>query len=193
MGKARIENTTTDGELVERAKCGQPEAYAELVRRWSAPVLAICHARVRRRHVAEDLAQETLLRGLRSLASLRSADKFGPWLRGIAQRACLDWLKSGQASQVLFTELADDGHPQTMLATGRDTAAEVERADELRHLVEQVQNLPDDYREVLMLYYYGDFTYRELADLLDVSAATVNKRLTAGRAMLRARLDKSRR
>ena len=53
----------TDAELVKQALSGQAAAYEVLVHRWSRRVLAICHARVRRVHVAEELAQETLVRG----------------------------------------------------------------------------------------------------------------------------------
>ena len=87
----------TDAELVRQARDGQPTAYEQLVRRWSARVLAVCHARVPRRDVAEELAQEALLRGYESLSSLEAPEKFGAWLRGIAARVCLDWLKARQA------------------------------------------------------------------------------------------------
>ncbi|MEO1981265.1 MAG: hypothetical protein ABGZ24_12165, partial [Fuerstiella sp.] len=59
----------TDGDLVRQAPDGRSAAYGELVRRWSAQVLAMCHARVGRHAIAEELAQETLLRGFRSLGS----------------------------------------------------------------------------------------------------------------------------
>ena len=52
----------------------------------------------------------------------------------------------------------------------------------------EVQRLPHAYREVLMLYYYHDCTYQDLADLLGVAAATINARLTKARAMLRVRM-----
>ena len=69
----------SDAELVRQALAGQAEAYAELVRRWSPRVLALCHARVRRADAAEDLAQEALLRGYRALATLSQPDRFGAW------------------------------------------------------------------------------------------------------------------
>lgn len=90
----------SDGELVRQALSGRSSAYGELARRWSAPILAFCHAKVRSVHAAEDLAQESLLRGLRALPTLSEPEKFGPWLRGIALRVCLDWLKSKQTQQV---------------------------------------------------------------------------------------------
>jgi RNA polymerase sigma-70 factor (ECF subfamily) len=53
----------------------------------------------------------------------------------------------------------------------------------------EVAMLPEAYREVLMMYYYDDVTYQDVAVALGVSAATVNARLTKARAMLRERLS----
>ncbi len=177
-----------DEELVRQTLDGQPSAYAELVRRWAAPVLAVCHARIRCWHAAEDLVQETLLRGLRALPSLVRGERFGPWLRGIAQRVCLDWLKAKQTAQVPFTSLAPDQSPAELLASAVDASHEVERAEESRKLMDCVNQLDDDCREVLLLYYYQDVTYADLAELLGVSPATINARLTRARATLRERL-----
>ena len=63
----------------------------------------------------------------------------------------------------------------------------------MRRLLEEVESLAEPHREILMLYYYQDVTYRELAEMLGVSTATVNARLTQARAMLRERLLQARR
>ena len=184
----------TDGELVRQVLQGQRMAEGDLVRRWSARILAFCHARVGNHHAAEDLAQEALLRGLRSLKSLQSPEYFGTWLCGIALRACLDWRKAKQSSQVPFTALDPNGQPDEFAATAHDAAgAEVDRADEVRRLLEEVESLSDPHREILMLYYYQDVTSRDLAEMLGVSTATVNARLTQARTNLRERLLATRR
>ena len=84
----------TDAELVRATLAGSRDAYAEIARRWSARVTAVCHARVRKADVADDMAQETLLRGFRALHSLSDPAKVGTWLMGIGMRASLDWLKA---------------------------------------------------------------------------------------------------
>jgi RNA polymerase sigma-70 factor (ECF subfamily) len=179
----------TDGDLVRQALAGETAAYERLVHRWSARVLALCHAKVRRAAVAEELAQETLLRGLRALPTLSEPERFGPWLRGIAQRVCLDWLKRRDTRQVDFATLAVDGEPDELFAEPRaGPDAQLQQADEVRRLMDEVAALPDDCREVLLLYYYQDATYRELSDQLGVSFATVNARLTKARNLLRERL-----
>jgi len=71
--------------------------------------------------------------------------------------------------------------------------AEVDRTDELRRLMAEVEALPEKQREILMLYYYQDVTYHDLAAMLGVSFATINARLTQARAILRERLSGVRR
>ncbi len=179
----------SDGDLVRQTLTGQLSAYEELVRRWSARTLAFCRAKVRSLHLAEDLAQESLLRAFRALDTLAEPDKFGPWLRGIALRVCLDWLKCKQAGQVSFGVLDQNGHGDQFADNAELTPDEsAEHADDLRQLLAEVDRLPDDYREVLLLYYYDEVTYQDLAELLEVSAATINARLTKARQMLRERL-----
>jgi len=183
----------TDAELVRAALTGDQDARGELVGRWSTLVLAFCHARVGNRHVAEDLAQETLLRGIRKLDTLSSPEKFGSWLRGIATRVCLDWRKSKQSSQVPFSAYAPKHQPDNLLVSNEKASEHaVEQAEDLQHLMSEVEALPEEYREVLMLYYYQDVTYVDLAEMLDVSKATVNARLTKARAILRQRLTRAR-
>lgn len=178
----------TDDVLARQAQLGESAAYAELVRRWSAPVLALCRARVRCRHAAEDLSQETLLRGWRSIGSLQDVGRFGAWLRGIAHRVCLDWLKSRKNSQINLSALADDNGTWNVPSSAAMSEHEKsDQADEVAYLMEAVESLPDEEREILMLYYSGDSTYRALAELLEVSEATVNARLTRARQRLRQR------
>lgn len=179
----------TDGELVQLVLHGEHTACDELVRRWAARLLAFCHARVGNHHAAEDLAQEALLRGLRGLRTLQSPEQFGTWLCSIALRVCLDWRKAKQSSQVPFTVLEARGQSDELAVTAQDTAeAEVERRDDVRRLLQEVAGLSEQHREVLLLYYYQDVTYRDLAQMLGVSTATVNARLTQARAILRERL-----
>lgn len=181
----------TDAELVRQARAGRAQAYEELVRRWSPRVLALCHARVGRADVAEDLAQEALLRSYRGLGSLSHPDRFGAWLQGIALRACLDWLKAGERRTRTFTALGPACDPGSFLDPREPDDLALDRDDERRRLLAEVGALPEECRTVILLYYYQDITYRELADTLGVSPATVNARLTRARALLRARLSRA--
>jgi RNA polymerase sigma-70 factor (ECF subfamily) len=129
------------------------------------------------------------LRGLRSLATLEDPARFGPWLCGIASRVCLDWLKSPQARQVSLDGLSDEPAEAWVAAPGDSPHEAAARADDERRLLAEVETLPETFREVILMYYYDDVTYQDLAGVLGVSAATINARLTKARAMLRERLS----
>ena len=172
-----------DEKLVLEARDGHMGAYEELVRRWAPRVLAFCRSRVSNLHVAEDLAQEALLRGHSALGTLSRPASFGAWLRGIALRVCLDWFRSRKRSEVPLGDSADRLDDPAAPAD-----ADVEHRDQLAALGRAVDTLPEEFREVVMLYYTDDLTYRELSAMLGVSAATINARLTRARALLREKL-----
>jgi RNA polymerase sigma factor (sigma-70 family) len=185
----------TDGQLVRQTLDGAASAYEALVRRWAARVVAVCHARVGRAAAAEDLAQETLLRGFKALPTLAEPEKFGPWLCGIATRTCLDWLKKSERTEVSLNQSAGSNGEVTAVPNEARFAAatptpsqQVEHEDEVSRLMSEVEKLPEPLREALMLYYYEDCTYQDLAKILGVSGATVNARLTQARQLLRERL-----
>lgn len=175
-----------DGELVQQALAGRREAYEELVRRWAGRITALCHAKVGCASSADDLAQDAFLRGYRALATLADPAKFGGWLCNIARNACLNWLKEKERTQVPFSILAKDNSPDEMFRAA--STPTLDRDEDIDRLKKEVAALPAEYRDVVTLYYHQDVTYRDLADMLDVSVATINARLTKARLMLRERL-----
>jgi RNA polymerase sigma-70 factor, ECF subfamily len=177
----------SDADLVRSTLTGSRDAYAEIARRWASRVTAICHAKVRRADVADDLAQETLLRGYRALHTLSDPAKVGTWLMGIGLRAALDWLKASERKTVLFSGLSDETNAESLLGSRSDL--DYADIDERRRLLGEVERLPEPLRQVVMMYYYDDLSYRELGELLGISPATVNARLTKARTLLRTRMS----
>ncbi len=181
----------TDGELVRQTLSGDEAAGNQLVDRWQARLVGFCHARIGRVDAAEELAQESMFRAFRSLGRLEEPEKFAAWLRGIAARVCVDWIR-GKAKAVPFSTLSGgNGHVENGFASQHDSAERtIARNEEHQRLWGAIERLPDPYREVIMIYYYDGETktYARVAEMLDVSAATINLRLTKARAMLRADL-----
>jgi RNA polymerase sigma-70 factor (ECF subfamily) len=174
----------TDGELVRRVVAGEMAAYEELVRRWFRRILALCQSKVFT-HEAEDLTQDAFVRGFTSLSSLADPERFGPWLRGIAANVCADWCRETLRRK-------SSGSPSIELAADRGSAECPIADDERAIIVEQVASIPEELREVILLRYYEDLTYDEMARWLGIARATVNERLAKARALLRIRLAKLR-
>jgi len=183
----------TDAELVRQTLAGHRESYAELVRRWAGRVTALCHAKVGCAAAADDLAQDALLRGYQMISSLNNPEKFGAWLCCIALHGCLNWLKAKERSLVPFSALGGEGAEHLMGSRPEHEADSSAKEEDLKKLRQEVAALPEDYRQVLQLYYHQDVTYRDLSEILGVSPATVNARLTKARVLLRERLNQCRR
>jgi RNA polymerase sigma-70 factor (ECF subfamily) len=166
-----------EDDVVRRAMGGDGEAYARLVRRYGGPVYVLCRAFLyragaRRAQDAEDLVQETVLRGWRDRAALKDPARFGPWLQGIARNVCRNWVKDRENSQ------------EPLPAADLPGAAPGPCDDPLRELADAMERLPADHREALLLRLAG-YSHREIADLLGVAPATVNAWLVRGRDLLR--------
>ena len=166
-------SSDTDAALVGAVRDGRREAYEELIRRYTGAVAALCRSK-------DDMVQETFLRGYRALATLAEPDRVGSWLYGIAVRTCLDWLKDKDRGEVPFDAVAEP--------PARPEPDDGDRGD--RVLVE-VHQLPEIYREAILLFYYKKQSYEEMSRLLGVTPAAINARLTKARAMLRERMTRA--
>jgi RNA polymerase sigma-70 factor (ECF subfamily) len=175
-----------DAELVRQVVGGDAQAFAGLLERHGPRVLALCRAWVPRSEDARDLAHEAFYRALRDLAALQQPERFAPWLVGIARNVCSDWRRDRENQQVPFSAFGRNGRPG--LDPPLERADDRPDDDELERLQAAIDELPDDCREVVRLYYVGEATYQQIAELLDVAIATVNARLTRARRLLRQRL-----
>jgi RNA polymerase sigma factor (sigma-70 family) len=181
----------TDAELVRGACEGAGAAQEQLARRYAPRLLAVCRARIGRHEAVEDLAQESLLRGLTHLHSLEDPEKLGAWLRGIAVRVCQDWLRGRSRRQIPLSTLNGETTSKEALPCDGAAATHTERIEQQErheHLQCAIDALPVELREPLLLFYFDEITYEQIAELLGVSRATVNARLARAREQLARRL-----
>ena len=157
----------------EEAKCQLDIPF------WYRRVLAFCHSRLISPIDAEDATQETFVRALMCIDELRSPAAMGGWLRQISHHVCVDMIrrqKVRQTSPADFNRIADDG---------TESASQCENRE---HVVRLVHALPESLREIILLHYYDDMTYDQMATWLNVARSTVNERLSKARQLLKQQL-----
>lgn len=170
---------TSDHELVRQSLTGSREAFALLVVRYSRSVRATCLARVGLAQDLDDLVQETFLRAYKGLDRLADPSRFGPFVHRIAQNICIDRLRRRGRNPV--TSLAD-----VDLEPPREPGAHSDiREERLARLRKLVGRLPEALREAVMLFYFHERSYAEIAAMLEVSEAAINQRLHRARVQLR--------
>jgi RNA polymerase sigma-70 factor, ECF subfamily len=124
---------------------------------------------------AEDAVQEAILSAYANLDSLREPEKFKSWILHILTNKCYDACRKKRPT----VDLSDV--EEVLPASGTDCTEKL-------NLWQAVQQLPEDLRSVITLFYYEDFSIRQICETLDLGQAAVKTRLFRGREKLKALL-----
>ena len=170
-------------ELIHRdfasARSGNAHAFERLVVGTQRMVASVALAVTRDVATSEDIAQDTYLRAWQHLGRMQNPDSFLPWLRQVARNRAIDHLRASRPTadaEVLDVLPADGDTPEQ--AHDRHVHADA--------LSQALGALPEDTRDVLLLYYREGQSSQAVAALLGLSDAAVRKRLQRGRDSLRA-------
>jgi RNA polymerase sigma-70 factor (ECF subfamily) len=171
--------------LVRAAQGGDREAYSRLVERYRSVVMAAIYASVRRLDVSEDLAQECFIKAFAGLDELREPERFAGWLRTIAGHTAADWLRA-RHSEVNIDKLAEAGAEPS--APHAPPGSHLEAAEEENAVLAALAGLREDYREIIILKHVENYSYREIAEMLDMSVTAVGEKLSRVRGLLKKKL-----
>jgi len=155
-----------DKTLVAQACSGSRQAYADLIGRHYRAVFLACLGRVGRTCDAEDIAQETFLKGFMEIRTLRDGAQFGPWIYRIAWNNSINLLRKRQRVDRSSERLMD---PPACSHEGTHSI-DLERA---------LVRLPDHLRLPLVMYYLEHKGVSDIARELQMSASSVYQRLRA--------------
>ena len=162
-----------DSYYVERCLEGHPDDFRHLVRRYQPVLLAHLAGKLGSVESAEEAAQEAFVRAYFSMGKLKQPSKFLSWLLGIAKNVAMEQQRAEQMRR------------QRELV--RAASEEVRRPElsEDYGLEAAVAGLPEPYRQVVLLRYYGGVSCVQIADQLDMPLGTVTKTLSRAYALLR--------
>ena len=177
---ARPRGATPDAELARAAGRGDVAAFEALYERHHLGLLSFCRHMLGRPHDAEDVVQHTFLAADRTFRSGRVPKAVRAWLYTVARNRCVSLLRARRDDQAL---------PDAAMPATESLAAEVERREELRHLLADLRTLPDDQRAALLLSELGDLSHAEVADVLGVRTAKVKALVFQARKTLLAVSD----
>jgi RNA polymerase sigma factor (sigma-70 family) len=173
--------TSSDAELVERARQGDADAYGELVRRYQDQALATAFFILGNRQEAEDATQEAFTRAFAALARFRPDGSFRPWLLRIIVNEAHDVRAAAQRQAELLARAAEQLPTVTPSPSAEASALGVQRREALlRALFE----LREDDRLVITYRYFFDFSEADTADALGIARGTVKSRLARALARL---------
>jgi RNA polymerase sigma-70 factor (ECF subfamily) len=167
--------------LLERRE--HERAFALLLERYEGKIYRLCCALLRDPTLAEDVAQEALLRVWKALGRYDRRASLSTWIYTIARNRCLTALQQRR-------ELASLSDPDIEAQAHAQAAqSEAPPADHLALLREMVETLPERYRRAVTLFYYEERSVAEVAEMLAMPEGTVKTLLFRARALLAEQLE----
>jgi RNA polymerase sigma-70 factor (ECF subfamily) len=166
---------------------GDEDAFRTFVDRHTARTFRICYRILGRVDEAEDATQETFVLAYRAIGTLRADGSASAWLARIAARVC--WRRAATATgRLAATRSLDDTVIATM-ADPTDVARQVEANEERERIRRAVAGLPEPYREVVTLRFFGGLSLSEIAAATGRGENTVKTHLHRGLRRLRAAVE----
>ena len=172
-----------DQELVwlDGARAGDTAAFARLVEAYQRPVYNLSYRMLHNSGEAEDAVQETFLRVYTKLPTYRRQYKLSSWILSIASHYCIDRLRR---RKVTWLPLDDEPTASAIPSPEDGPERAYLRSEANREVQEMVDRLGPSYRLPLILRYWCDLSYAEIAEILDLSVQAVKSRLHRARLQL---------
>lgn len=173
-----ITHQITDQELVHHYVDGNEACLEMLIKRHKRKVFTTIYLIVNDRYIAEDLFQETFIKVIHMLKNEKYNEegKFLPWVIRIARNMAIDYFRKSKRNPTItdgdgedifrYIELADENREEQIVRQQTEK--------QLRFLINQ---LPEEQKQVLVLRHYGDLSFKEIADLTQVSINTALGRM----------------
>ncbi|MEH7235373.1 sigma-70 family RNA polymerase sigma factor [Bacillus sp. JJ1562] len=157
------------------------ERISELMDLYGTFVLHLAYSFIRDRQTAEDLTQEIFIKCYKNLNAYEGKAKLKTWVYRIAINHCKDYVKSWHYRKVQVSNYF------STMSFGSQNGPEIDyqRKEENDQLMNDVFKLPAIYKEIIILYYFHDFTLKEISEVCEIKLSTAKARMVRARELLK--------
>jgi RNA polymerase sigma-70 factor (ECF subfamily) len=168
---------------LDQAREGDKAAFGRLIEAYQTPVYNLAYRMLGNAGEAEEAAQEAFIRAYTRLGSYDPAHKFSTWLLSITSNFCIDQIRKRRA---VLLSLDEPLAPHPALQSEVEKGPESQLINQEREALVQrmLGQLPAEYREAVVLRYWYDMSYEEIADVQQTSVSAVKSRLFRARRQL---------
>jgi len=171
---------TVEPEVLEQVQKGNQEAFTQLVEFFQRPVYNLCYRMLGDANEAEDASQETFLRVYRNIKRYDHKRSFSTWLLSIAAHHCIDQIRKRRMVVVSLDGIPYLDPPDS--SPGPETSFFL--LEDQKKIEELLKSLNPHDRAAVVMYYWYDFSYEEIAQSLSITVSAVKSRLHRARLIL---------
>jgi RNA polymerase sigma factor (sigma-70 family) len=176
-----------DVQLIRKILSGDDAAFGILVEKYQKSVHALAWRKVEDFHYAEEIMQDTFLRAYKKLPTLKNPDQFAGWLHVIANRLCIDWMRSQKSVMQSLEDTPVEEIEESSYTHHISEQRMTERTERYHELVEKLlEKLPENERAVVTLFYLDEMSTKEIGKFMGVSVNTITSRLHRARKRMQA-------
>ena len=174
-----------DVQLIRKILSGDDAAFGILVERYQKSVHTLVWGKIQDFHHAEEIMQDTFLRAYKKLPTLKNPDQFAGWLHVIANRLCIDWMRSQKSVMQSLEDTPIEEVEKSSYVHHISEQRMTERTEHYRELVKRLlEKLPESERTVVTLFYLDEMSTKEIGKFIGVSVNTIASRLHRARKRL---------
>jgi RNA polymerase sigma-70 factor (ECF subfamily) len=182
-----MQNKLNDIEIIDAVLAGDVNAYADLVKRHQNYVFTLAMRFTKNREEAEEVAQDAFVKGFKYLKDFKRTAKFTTWLHTIVYTTAMTYLRKNR----LKTSSMDDEENPIELES--KTFAIENNLTELKsrayYLNQAIENLPPVDATIITLFYKGEQSLEEIAQIMQMDANTIKVKLHRARLKLKEKLN----
>jgi len=168
---------------LEQARQGDKAAFGKIIEAYQTPVYNLAYRMLNNAGEAEEAAQEAFIRAYTRLDSYDPAHKFSTWLLSITSNYCIDQIRKRRALLLSIDEpLAP--HPALMSDRSKGPEAQLMMNQQQELVQSLLAELAPDYRQAVVLRYWHEMSYEEIAEVMDTSVSAIKSRLFRARRQL---------
>lgn len=186
----KLLKTKTDQELIHIYIDGDERGLKELLDRYKSKIYTSIYIRVKDEFLAEDIFQETFIKVINTIKSGRYNDegKFLPWVIRIAHNMVIDYFRKEKRGP---TVINSDGYDifEVINFADEDAESKLVRQQVDVDLKKLIQLLPDDQKEVLIMRHFCDMSFKDIAEITEVSINTALGRMRYALSNLRKMIE----
>ena len=168
---------------LQKARRGDKDAFGQLIEAYQGPVYNLAYRMLGNSGEAEEAAQEAFIRAYTRLDSYDPAHKFSTWLLSITSNYCIDLIRKRRA---VLLSIDEPLPPHPALHSDNNKGPEAQYLAQEREALVQgmLKELPDEYRQAVVLRYWYDMSYEEIAEVQKTTVSAVKSRLFRARRQL---------